>query len=201
MFMLYSIAIGIALGLLLGGKLGHLAGLRLAWIPLAILALFVQTILFTETVWFAITEWVPYIYVVSMVVILAVVMRNVPRLPLLGLVAAGTASNLAAIVANGGYMPVTAEALGVAAPEETLYGGNSILTAEPVLPLLADRFAMPDWLPLATAFSIGDVLIALGLIAAVVTAMRAEPAVAAGSGGPGDPEATRAPSPTASRVS
>jgi hypothetical protein len=198
MFMLYSIAIGIALGLLLGGKLGHLAGLRLAWVPLAILALFVQTILFTETVWFAIVEWVPYIYVASMVVILAVVIRNVPRLPLLGLVAAGTASNLAAIVANGGYMPVTAEALGVAQPEETLYGGNSILTAEPVLPLLADRFAMPEWMPLATAFSIGDVLIALGLIAAVVTAMRAEPAVAVG---PGEPSAARAPRPTASRVS
>lgn len=192
MFMLYSIVIGIALGLLLGGKLGRLAELRLAWIPLAILALFVQTVLFTETVWFAIVEWVPYIYVLSMVVILAVVMRNVPRLPLLGIVAVGTASNLAAIVANGGYMPVTAQALGVAEPEQTLYGGNSILTAEPVLPLLADRFAMPEWLPLATAFSIGDVLIALGLMAAVVTAMRAAPAVAAGPGGPTAPRAPRA---------
>lgn len=192
MFMLYSIVIGIALGLLLGGKLGRLAELRLAWIPLAVLALFVQTILFTETVWFAIVEWVPYVYVLSMVVILAVVIRNVPRLPLLGVVAVGTASNLAAIVANGGYMPVTAQALGVAQPEETLYGGNSILTAEPALPMLADRFAMPEWMPLATAFSIGDVLIALGLVAAVVTAMRATPAVPAG------PRAPRAPRATAS---
>ena len=175
MFMLYSVLLGVALGLLLGGRIGRLADLHLAWLPLLIAAMLVQTILFTETVWYAAGRLVPIIYVLSMVAVLGVILRNVRRLPTLLVVALGTACNLAAILANGGFMPVTAEALGIAQPTQTLHGGNSVLTADPALPFLVDRFALPEWLPLATIFSVGDVLIAAGLVLVVVVAMRAEP--------------------------
>ena len=36
----------------------------------------------------------------------------------------------------------------------------------------ADIFALPSWLPFANVFSIGDVLIGLGIVAAIVIAMR-----------------------------
>jgi hypothetical protein len=172
MFMLYPVVIGVVLGLLLGGRLGRLAELRLEWVWAALAAMMVQALLFTPTIWAALGELVPPIYVASTGVVLVVVLRNLRRARALALVALGTASNLAAIVANGGFMPVTAEALGIAAPTETLYGGNSMLTADPQLAPLVDRFMLPDWLPLATAFSVGDVLISAGIVLVLVGTMR-----------------------------
>jgi len=170
--MLYSVAIGVVFGLLLGGRLGRLAELRLEWVWAALAAMMVQVLLFTPAVWTALGELVPPIYVASTGVVLAVVLRNLRRAWAMALVALGTASNLAAIVANGGYMPVTAEALGIGAPAETLYGGNSMLTADPLLAPLVDRFMLPEWLPLATAFSVGDVLISVGIVLVLIGAMR-----------------------------
>lgn len=175
MFMVYSIVIGIGLGLLCGGRVGQLAELHLRWIPLAILAMIVQTILFAEPVWFALGRSVPVIYVLTMLLVLAVLLRNTRRLPALMVVAGGTIANLAAIIANGGFMPVTAAALGLPEPTQALYGGNSIFTADPALPLLVDRFALPDWLPFSTIFSVGDVLVAIGLVATMVIGMRPAP--------------------------
>ena len=53
---------------------------------------------------------------------------------------------------------------------------NSIELVQPQLALLVDRWAAPHWLPLANVFSVGDVLIGLGTLVAVVIAMQARPA-------------------------
>jgi hypothetical protein len=37
---------------------------------------------------------------------------------------------------------------------------------------LIDRFAWPGWLPLANVFSVGDVLIGLGLLTTIVAGMQ-----------------------------
>ena len=58
----------------------------------------------------------PWIYVASTAMVLAFVLRNL-RITGLPIVAIGAASNLAAIVANGGYMPASPEA--AAAPAGT----------------------------------------------------------------------------------
>ena len=39
---------------------------------------------------------------------------------------------------------------------------NSTASSDPSLPWLVDRWAAPDWLPLANVFSVGDVVIAVG---------------------------------------
>jgi hypothetical protein len=179
MFMLYSVAIGLVLGLILGGRLGRLADLHFKWLGLAIAALMVQLVLFTEPFWTTLGGFVPPIYVASMALVLVVVLRNLRALPGLAFVALGTLSNLAAIIANGGYMPVTAEALGIAEPTVTRYGGNSVLTANPMLSPLVDRFPLPEWLPFWNVFSVGDVLISAGIIVVIVVAMRKRPPVAA----------------------
>ena len=49
---------------------------------------------------------------------------------------------------------------------------NSIQLAEPRLGPLIDRWAAPDWLPLANVYSVGDVLIGVGLLVVIVAAMR-----------------------------
>jgi len=60
-------------------------------------------------------------------------------------------------------------ALGKTAP--TTYS-NSAIVAEPVLKPLTDIFALPTWLPFHNVFSVGDVLIAVGVVVVIVAAMR-----------------------------
>jgi len=52
---------------------------------------------------------------------------------------------------------------------------NSAVVAHPVLEPLTDIFSLPAWLPFSNIFSVGDVLIALGVAVVIVRAMRAGP--------------------------
>jgi hypothetical protein len=49
---------------------------------------------------------------------------------------------------------------------------NSAVVAQPALRPLTDIFAIPATIPLANVFSIGDVLIAAGVVVAIVAGMR-----------------------------
>ena len=87
------------------------------------------------------------------------------RIPGMWVVAAGAASNLVAIVANGGVMPASRAAVHTAGI--TTHGrdfANSIALAHPRLLFLGDVFAVPKSWPLANAYSVGDILIAIGVI-------------------------------------
>jgi hypothetical protein len=55
--------------------------------------------------------------------------------------------------------------------EPTTYSNSTIL-AEPALRPLTDIFVLPAWVPFTNVFSIGDVLIALGVVIVIVSAMR-----------------------------
>jgi hypothetical protein len=89
----------------------------------------------------------------------------------LALVAIGAASNLLAIVASGGYMPADPGPSRRSATRSAGYS-NSVVTADPALRSLTDIFALPAWLPFANVFSIGDVLIGVGIAVAIATGMR-----------------------------
>jgi Family of unknown function (DUF5317) len=86
--------------------------------------------------------------------------RAVRGLPV---VALGAACNGVTIALNGGTLPASAQAVrraGISADEQFL---NSAVLPHPVLPWLGDVFAWPQPLPLANVFSVGDVLIVLGV--------------------------------------
>jgi len=91
--------------------------------------------------------------------------------PGLVVVLVGGASNLLAIAANGGYMPVSAEALAAMGRTTKVDYSNSALREDVVLGPLTDIFTMPVWVPMSNVFSIGDVLIGIGIAIAVVAAM------------------------------
>jgi hypothetical protein len=170
LFILYAIPIGIVVGLLLGGSIDRLGDLRLRWAPLAVVGLLVQVALFADPISALIGGWAPAIYVASTAAVLVAVLRDV-RLPGMALIAIGAASNLAAIVANGGYMPASPAAL-ASVVELTSGYSNSVVIADPALAPLTDLFALPAAFPLANVFSIGDVLIGVGVAATIVFAMR-----------------------------
>jgi hypothetical protein len=69
-------------------------------------------------------------------------------------------------------MPASPAAL--AAVGHTVGDGptNSTLVARPALEPLTDIFATPSWLPLANIFSVGDILIGIGLAIAIAASMR-----------------------------
>ena len=195
MFILYALVVGFVLGLVLGGRPDGLANLqfRLPWLIIG--GLLVQVVLFTDQVATVVGDLGPWIYVGSTGLVFLGVLRNID-ISGMKIVALGAASNLAAIVANGGYMPASRgalEALGKTDP--TIYS-NSATLEHPALEPLTDIFALPAWLPSANIFSVGDVLIALGVVVVIVAAMRsagAPASVAAES----SPVASSSPSPEA----
>lgn len=171
MFILYAVVIGLALGLALGGKPSRLAHLRIRWSPAIALGLCIQVALFSTPLGDASGDAAPWIYLGSTVLVLAAVLRNL-AIPGMALVAAGGASNALAIIANGGYMPVSHEALDAMGRAEQSGYSNSKLVDDVVLAPLTDIFSMPVWVPWANVFSVGDILIGVGIAAAIVISMR-----------------------------
>ncbi len=197
MFMLYSIVIGILVGLALGGRPSRLGEIHFKWAWVAVAGLIGQVVLFSAPVTAVVGDLGPPLYVASTLVVLVVVLRNIPNAPGLALVALGAASNLVAIVANGGYMPTTPEAVAAAGLGPTSGYSNSVQSLRPALEALIDRYALPSWVWHANVFSVGDVLIGLGVIVVIVVAMRPKRAPPEGSsnaptGGHGRPGGTAA---------
>lgn len=171
MFILYAVLIGLALGLVLGGLPSRLSNLKIRFAWVCVLGLAVQIVLFSDQVASRIGDLGMPIYVVSSFIVAGAVAANY-RIPGMAIIALGAFSNLAAIVANGGYMPTTIEAM--TASGFTMDGSysNSALPADPKLPWLTDIFAIPQWVPAHNVFSIGDVLIGVGVVVVMVVAMR-----------------------------
>jgi hypothetical protein len=182
-FILAAIPAGIVLGFLIGGRLGGLAQVRLHWIGLALAGLIFQLVLFTPFGGDLVGSWLPLAYVVSTLAVFIAVLRNL-GIPGVWIIALGAGSNLVAIIANGGYMP--ADPAAVAASGITIHDvTNSVVLADPVLRPLTDIFAIPAGVPMANVFSVGDILIGIGVALTIALAMRRGREPSAGrAGGP-----------------
>jgi hypothetical protein len=169
-FILYAVLGGIVVGLLTGGSIARLGDLHFRWAPLIVLGLLVQLALFSSPLGDALGDLAPPIYVLSNLAVLVAVWRNT-SIPGMWLVLAGGAANLLAIVANGGFMPVSPDALAAMGRSPHAGYSNSRLFENVALWPLTDLFAMPAWVPAANVFSLGDMLIGFGAAIAVIVAM------------------------------
>lgn len=172
MFILYALVIGLVAGMLLGGRWAALGSIRIAWAPLILTGFLAQILLFSDAVAARVGDAGPILYVATTLMVGVAVVRNlgIPGVPVIVL---GAVSNMAAILANGGFMPAAPGALaslGKGAP--TIYS-NSTVVARPVLEPLTDQFALPHWVPFANVFSFGDILIGVGVVILVVATMLA----------------------------
>jgi hypothetical protein len=173
-FILYAILIGLLVGFLVGGRPAGIAEIHLRWSWVILGGLLVQVVLFSEQVSERIGALGPPIYVGSTVAVIAAILAN-RAIPGMLIVALGAISNMAAIVANGGYMPMSAQAAAAMGGGHPTTYSNSALIPDPMLAPLTDIFALPTWLPFANVFSIGDVLIGVGVVVVIVKAMRSRP--------------------------
>jgi Family of unknown function (DUF5317) len=171
MFILYSIVIGVAAGLLLGGRPAGLADLRIRWPWAMAVGLAAQLLLFSTPLNDRVGDLGPVIYVASTAFVVAAIVAN-RRITGMGVVALGAMSNLVAIVANRGFMPADPGAMASLGRMAIDGYSNSALLPDPALRPLTDIFALPSWVPFANIFSIGDVIIGLGVAIVIVAAMR-----------------------------
>jgi hypothetical protein len=171
MFILYALALGLAVGFLIGGRPDGLAGLSFRWPWLFVGGLLVQIVLFSGPVSERVGDLGPWIYVGSTTVVFLAVLanRSIAGMPI---VAVGAASNLLAIVANGGYMPASPGAMAALGKVDPTIYSNSSIVANPSLAPLTDIFALPAWLPYANVFSLGDIVIGVGVVVVIARAMR-----------------------------
>jgi len=123
-----------------------------------------------------IPPWLAALFLVlSLVLMLVFILLNLSTnwlgFLILGL---GLALNLLVIITNGGLMPISPETAGRLAPQfpvETWQSGNRfgktkdviLTTDETRFSFLSDRFISPDWFQYRFVFSLGDILVAIGI--------------------------------------
>jgi len=162
MFLVVLVLAGALAVPLLGGRLSALADVdvRQGWALFAALALQAASLYLPELPRGARVGLGVVSYPVAAVFVVA--NRHLPGVPLAAL---GAALNLLAIVANRGIMPASPSALAAAGLPLTVPGyRNSTAVADPRLWFLGDVFAIPASWPFSNVFSIGDVLLALGVL-------------------------------------
>lgn len=175
--MILAVAIfgAVVIGLLRGGSLRRLADLplRWGWVALIAFALQIYLIYFPEPASEGLLSARVGVLVLSYVLLFGVVWQN-HALPGVWVIGAGLLSNFAVMVLNGGYMPITPEALAQVGHTRNALssepGARVLATKDIILPReatnvwwLSDIFVLAPPFPIPSVFSPGDALIVLGV--------------------------------------
>jgi len=109
--LLWAVFLGVLVGYLRGGRIKRLAAVRLRALWLLLPPLLIQLLIFPLGKRDPIITWgTPYWHILSYLFLLALVVLN-RRYPEILVMGTGLFLNFLAIVANGGYMPASVEAL------------------------------------------------------------------------------------------
>jgi hypothetical protein len=163
MIMVVAVALCAVTVPLFGGRLGRLAALQLRLPGLLVSALAIQVLLISVFPDRFHAAHVPA-HLASYVLAGAFFVAN-RRVAGLWAVGLGGLGNFAAIAANGGVMPASPAAVAAASEPTAAAGGfiNSAAVPDARLAWLGDVFAIPSSWPMSNVFSIGDVVIVLGI--------------------------------------
>lgn len=188
MILLAALLFSFLIAILTGGKLSRLAGLpmRRPWLALLAFGMQIYQIHEPTTMAEGLLSLHTAILVLSYLILLLFVWLNRKLLGIL-IVGVGLVLNFTVMLANGGYMPITLEAVTqvghLDALPSTEPGARLRNTKDVVLPreqtrlwILSDIFVIPEPFPIPSVFSIGDVFIAAGAGVLVFQGTRRRPA-------------------------
>jgi len=182
MLLLVPVLAAVVIARLRGGSLHHLANVPLRGGSWIVSSLGVQVLLYVPGIRTAslVVQWSGSIYIVALALALVGALRNwglgtAARIALLGLVL-----NVMVIAANGGHMPVAADALrlvqgqGKAADiaDHRHYNNTLFADAHTHLAALSDIIPVPAPGGRGNVYSIGDALLAAGVAALAYRSIR-----------------------------
>ncbi|GAB6932828.1 DUF5317 domain-containing protein [Calditerricola satsumensis] len=163
-----GVLLGLVVALLRGGKLAHLADVRIrgAWVFVALCLGQVALYLFRDQMP-SIFRMSPVWFLSAYLVMFLVLYQN-RHIHGVNVMLIGGLLNFVVMVANGGYMPVSPEAASLISPTyiEPLpqgpYGKHILMSEETNLNFLGDIIPLLPPYPRHQVVSIGDVLINIG---------------------------------------
>lgn len=176
MILLVAIVLGLLAGVLrakIGGRQVAPPNYHLSW--LVFVSFIPQYLAFeVDITRRCMPDWLASVALVGSQMILLVFVllnRNRPGFWLLGM---GLGMNFVVIMVNGGFMPISPQAVQYLAPAasagswqvtQRLWFGKDIVlpVTETNLHLFSDCLLLPTWLPFHVAFSAGDILISIGV--------------------------------------
>lgn len=174
MILFLSLVLAVVWALWRGGRITQLRYASLQAYGVVLVAFGIQFVFIYLPLPEHFTRWARLPALLFSFVLLAAFVWQNRQLRGMRLLAAGLAANALVMAANGGYMPVTYEAVLAAgkahlisgsAPGTLVFGSKDILlpAAQTNLWLLSDIFVLPPPFPIPSVFSPGDVLLALGM--------------------------------------
>ena len=185
MLLLAGLVIGIAVGMVTGGKLGNLSNLRFRW-PYFVLGVLIvkEVVLLTPL---NRIDGMQFVYAASLAALIGWTIWHIDLLPGVWLVSAGNALNLLVVLLNGGRMPVSRElaSRGTHLLVDRGFVGQYVLMGPHTnLGWLADTLAFPGPLGaiLPEAYSPGDFVAALGIATVAFLATKRSNAISAVGG-------------------
>jgi len=173
-----AILIALVAARALGARLTRLASVRFRGTALVFASLATQLVLFTRLSHLVPARLDGSLHICTYALLLAFLVLNT-RYRALWISAFGLAANATAIVANGGRMPISLAAWTASGRSAStlmahgVHNNNVLAGPHTSFAWLGDVFVLPRGIPLATAFSVGDLLIVFGAIAFVCRACAA----------------------------
>jgi hypothetical protein len=174
MFIIVPVLLAILVGSLRGGHVRNLVHLSIqhAWIPVVMFFLQFSIVLFPQGQSDLFLAFRPWVLITTYALLIAFLYLN-RSLPGMKVILLGGMLNLVVILANGGFMPVTSEALErsghldlvvVHGEHEYVLGSKDIVLSEEQtrLKLLSDVVGIPEPFPVSATLSVGDIFIMAG---------------------------------------
>jgi MFS family permease len=167
-----ALMLGLAVAWMLGANPVRLADVKFRGSVLVFGALAIQLGIYTAFTSHIPTSWDKPLHIISYLMLVGFFVLNL-RVAAFWLVGFGLLSNVTAIFANGGHMPVSAEAWTGAGGKLSEFDRHGVSTNNVLagphthLGWLGDIFVLPFRVPFASILSIGDLLIVMGMVAFV----------------------------------
>ena len=186
---LSSILLALIVGAILGGGLPRLAGLRLRWTIVLVVALALRVAAgLSRELGIATDIPLGWVFIAAYGLIFVWLWQNW-RVPGLQVAAVGIGANMLAILLNGGQMPIWAAAYSAAGFSPAMIANDPfhfLLTSETIAEFVASGGLFGDVIPLPVpvirdVVSIGDVILAIGIFWAIVYSMTRAEAPARGA--------------------